>query len=107
MGDEQGQGVNLAENCIRNGTVAHEIGHLIGFWHEHTRPDRDRFVEILKRNVLTGRFNKFFSFLLHFHIRYNMSSMLLSCNKTLKTSLLSNVVQSVTKISSASVHAFS
>ena len=54
MGNGLGQGVNLAANCIRNGTIAHEIGHLIGFWHEHTRPDRDRYVEILKRNVLDG-----------------------------------------------------
>ncbi len=54
MGDDQAQGVNLGRNCIRNGTIAHEIGHLIGFWHEHTRPDRDRYVEILRRNVLNG-----------------------------------------------------
>ena len=55
MGDGEGQGVNLAGNCIRNGTIAHEIGHLIGFWHEHTRPDRDSYVEIVKDNVLTGK----------------------------------------------------
>eukprot|EP00794_Sanderia_malayensis_P007308 gene7308-8125_t len=59
MGQGQAQGVNLAKNCIRNGTIAHEIGHLIGFWHEHTRPDRDRYVEILRRNVLNGEMKNF------------------------------------------------
>jgi len=59
MGDGLGQGVNLAESCIRNGTIAHEIGHLIGFWHEHTRPDRDRYVQIHKSNVLAGELKNF------------------------------------------------
>lgn len=27
-------------------TVAHEMGHLLGLWHEHQRPDRDSFVRL-------------------------------------------------------------
>ncbi|MEM7574195.1 MAG: zinc-dependent metalloprotease [Bacteroidota bacterium] len=29
----------------------HEIGHSLGFWHEHQRPDRDSFVEVRLPNI--------------------------------------------------------
>jgi hypothetical protein len=32
----------------------HEIGHALGFYHEHARTDRDQFVEILWSNVKPG-----------------------------------------------------
>jgi hypothetical protein len=39
------QFVTLAEGCAK-GSAIHEIAHVIGLWHEHSREDRDRFVTI-------------------------------------------------------------
>jgi len=34
---------------------AHELGHVLGFFHEHQRWDRDQFVTIHYENIKTGR----------------------------------------------------
>jgi len=48
------QSVWLADNCTV-GSIIHEIGHAIGLFHEHTRPDRDNYVTINLSNVSTGK----------------------------------------------------
>ncbi|XP_063295425.1 embryonic protein UVS.2-like [Pelobates fuscus] len=43
-----GQGVNLnAGSCMSKGTIQHELEHNLGFFHEHSRSDRDDFVTIM------------------------------------------------------------
>ena len=39
------QFVNLGSGCSK-GNVIHEIGHVVGMWHEQSREDRDAFVTI-------------------------------------------------------------
>ena len=48
----QPQTIVLGPGCRNFPTVVHEIGHAIGFFHEHTRPDRDEYVMFLRENLL-------------------------------------------------------
>ncbi|KAJ8318436.1 hypothetical protein KUTeg_003527 [Tegillarca granosa] len=55
------QAISIGKNCDKFGIVVHELGHVIGFWHEHTRPDRDQHVQIIYKNIMPGQeynFNK-------------------------------------------------
>lgn len=40
------QGIALSSGCIRFSVVVHELGHAIGFYHEHNRPDRDDYISL-------------------------------------------------------------
>lgn len=50
------QAISIGKNCDKFGIVVHELGHVIGFWHEHTRPDRDRHVSIVRENIQPGMY---------------------------------------------------
>ena len=39
--------------------VAHELGHVLGFHHEQSRPDRDDFVIIIEDNMKEGTLRNF------------------------------------------------
>ncbi|MFD6389084.1 M12 family metallopeptidase [Nocardia sp. NPDC060259] len=41
------------------GTVIHEMGHAIGLWHEQSREDRERFVEVRLANVTAANRHNF------------------------------------------------
>uniref|UniRef100_A0AAY4EBB3 Metalloendopeptidase n=1 Tax=Denticeps clupeoides TaxID=299321 RepID=A0AAY4EBB3_9TELE len=49
------QTVSLNTNgCIYNGVIQHELNHALGFYHEHTRSDRDQHVTINYANIVPG-----------------------------------------------------
>lgn len=54
-----GLDLTLGNKCYDESTLLHELGHVIGFWHEQSRPDRDNYVTILHQNIKLGEEGNF------------------------------------------------
>ena len=53
------QTVSLGAGCDSLGIVLHELMHVVGFYHLHQRPDRDRFLKIHWENINPAFINNF------------------------------------------------
>lgn len=84
------QAISIGKNCDKFGIVVHELGHVIGFWHEHTRPDRDDHVTIIRENIQPGETvqcdTSYFKMLLSVFFTdgclFSYGAVLLDCFKT-------------------------
>ena len=65
---EFGQTLNLADNCNGMEVTIHEFLHALGYYHEHSRPDRSDYITINMSNVLPGEdlIDEFDEFALYF-----------------------------------------
>jgi len=48
------QRMKLGKTCYKTGTIQHEFLHALGFWHEHSRKDRDNYITIKWNNIKPG-----------------------------------------------------
>ncbi|XP_014294037.2 zinc metalloproteinase nas-15 [Halyomorpha halys] len=49
-----GQVVNLGRRCVQHGVAAHELLHALGFHHQQSAADRDKYVTIHWKNIRRG-----------------------------------------------------
>lgn len=61
------QKISLGKGCSSAQKVIHEILHALGFFHEHSRYDRDKYLKVLWWNIAPGKEKNFNSYS-HDHI---------------------------------------
>ncbi|XP_044027726.1 uncharacterized protein LOC122864415 [Siniperca chuatsi] len=49
------QQLSLGDGCVQKGIILHELIHALGFFHEHSRSDRDGYVKINYENIESGQ----------------------------------------------------
>ena len=71
------QEVSMSSECLSVGHAAHEIGHAIGLWHEHSRSDRGQFIDILFDNILDTKEQNFgINIKISTDIKYDIGSLM-------------------------------
>ncbi|KAH7718572.1 Protein NAS-5 [Aphelenchoides avenae] len=64
VGRYSGRNVLMLESngwatCIGHDIVIHELLHVIGLWHEHMRFDRDKYINVLFKNIAPIYYDQF------------------------------------------------
>lgn len=70
----------LDQGCFRIGSIMHELLHALGFYHQHSASNRDKYIRIDWNNIIKGKkanFKKFDSKTsTNFGVEYNYGSVL-------------------------------
>jgi astacin len=53
------QELSLDDGCLQYDTAVHELMHSVGFYHEHERWDRDKFIQIMWHNIDRDAYDQF------------------------------------------------
>ena len=69
------QYINISEDC-EVGNIAHEILHAAGFYHEHTRNDRNDYVNIEWSNIEWGKEGNFSTLFIEAYTPYDYGSIM-------------------------------
>ena len=75
LGGKQEILIGSVEAKCKVGNLIHELGHTLGFFHEHSRPDRDNFVRVALEKVRPGE-SRMSNVLCDSYVEFH----LLSCN---------------------------
>lgn len=59
------QALSFGKNCFQHPTLVHELGHAIGFYHEHTRSDRDDYLNIHWSAIMETAKDQFYKLFPH------------------------------------------
>jgi len=51
--------ITLTPSCMTKAIIQHEIMHSLGFYHEQSRPDRDKYIKIHWKNINKENFHNF------------------------------------------------
>lgn len=82
--------------CVSLGIIQHELLHALGFYHEHTRSDRDQYVKINWDNINQGKnssviYGSFDIFLSQLAINYSFYHQSLSTTSKSRTQIISTL----------------
>ena len=69
--------LSIGESCFSKGVIIHELLHVLGFWHEQSRLDRDDYVTVKWENIYPKKEKNFKKYSMNvFNEKYDYGSIM-------------------------------